>query len=661
MQKKYNRLQLAHLRKLSIFHRRRSYDIHSCNSDSESMYEGWLLEKNEDFSRQPGSVLSLLGFKILKVYSTHDHEMYYSSDDSRDHEDRLFTITPYSNDQTKLKEQLQIFTGKNTKNDNQFRIQRIVKSFEKYAQSEIKRLIKARNRSSPKGYEWLVVALVPLVELRSRWLLSSTRSDRGLKHQTQILIVLRGGNAMKRKPLQQPPDSKTLPTRYGNAWQRSKNGDAVQHDEHDMSTAQEIAKDRTVETVLTRSVMHRTREISPTRVRDDSPSNIEVRRLRERVHRSGNYRSEKVAFHRNADNGSVAVSQRSWTSSNSYDDLNNSFRGRRSRDDIDSLRTDSSVVHSDLRDGRDEPAWTRATRELPGQQASREATATLELMRSEKGDKEYKKRLVDDLQKSGMDEKQIALVLEKDKKNQHNDHRRAEFEMARKNKSKATTKELNATIEATSLRYEEEKQLAKQRLELRSELGKARRELQMARKEGNMEVKMRAEARYGKLVQKWQELDITPVIPQEAELHDSRTETKERAKMEEERANDRRERLRTYRDETAEERQTRLRNSSIIARQEEELDEARKEELRRRRAGRRALYNSEINSRPTGPLRPRSRSSSITTSAETISSFPESSVQREDDELLPQEEAERLMDDFLATFTAIDENAVTDI
>ena len=167
-----------------------------------------------------------MGFKVLKIYQESRFRRYYSSDDSMDEDERLFKMLPYSADQDALKECVEEFEKETKGNqpDSQPRIALILKSLHKIGQTEIKRLIKARNKHTPPAYEWLLVAIVPMDDSPTRKIFRPFQKDRRIKDHFQLLLVLRGGTSKSATGVGLPSAKSNLPSRHTNPWLNSNPG-----------------------------------------------------------------------------------------------------------------------------------------------------------------------------------------------------------------------------------------------------------------------------------------------------------------------------------------------------------------------------------------------------------------------------------------------------
>jgi len=245
--------------------------------DTQSLYEGWLLEREPRVLTHYRGLIALCCFKSLFHLWTEDG---YPP---------TWFINPFSRDSSFLKPQLNPTKTKPAQYD-------IIASIPTEGRRRIEDLLRDRNRAAKKGYGWKLAAVNPYSHLPSEFKLSPWKKKAGNTEQ-RFLVILYGG-PRSRLNGEHPEVSdllrieEGLPERYGNPWaQRTRAG----INERSMVIINEIEdeSERDYEVLRTRNRISRSRCQSTSTRRslvDDGPIEMEkhyFERNRGRQERSG--------------------------------------------------------------------------------------------------------------------------------------------------------------------------------------------------------------------------------------------------------------------------------------------------------------------------------------------------------------------------------------
>jgi hypothetical protein len=428
---------------------RESHSPHSPSIDTHSFYEGWLLEPETCLRDVPA----------LTVFCCSRSPVHLRADESP-----MWSIHPFSRDSKLLKTHLIKDTPKPTTRNKppnnktkgfatSIPDANIIAGLSPDARREINELLKDRNKQATRKYGWKLAAI-------ANYPYPSSKSKRSLLHPEtakteRYLIILKGGPKLPAgsEEAVQPiliGTEEDLPDRHSNPWAQLddfefRHGAALDFpvipgEEHRNSALLQIRERYNDSRDTGKRVRYRQRPKSRSRSFVDPRDDYEFKRPRRelegynRAHTREDYELERPRERLEADKLQEVRSREEYELEHTRKELEK-YKIHSTEEDYELEKAKEELVAYKLEKEREaeekrikKETELRKLAEAKGE-SEEEARPKMDSerykqeedekaakeRREEERDKGYQYRLEDDLRKSGMDRRQIAVVLTKDK------------------------------------------------------------------------------------------------------------------------------------------------------------------------------------------------------------------------------------------------------
>jgi hypothetical protein len=434
--------------------RRESHSSHSSSIDTHSFYEGWLLEPETGLRDVPA----------LTVFCCSRSPIHLEADESP-----MWSIHPFSRDSRLLKTHLIKDTPKSTTRNKPPNNKSkgfatsipdadIIMALSPGARREINELLKDRNRQTTRRYGWKLAAI-------ANYPYPSSKSKRSLLHPEtakteRYLVVLKGGPKLPAgsEEAVQPiliGTEENLPDRYSNPWAQLddsefKHGAALDFpvilgEERRNSALLQIRERYNDSLTVVKKAGYRQHAKAQSRSFVDPRDDYELERApRElegykRAHTREDYDLERSVGRLEADKLQGVRSREEYELEHARKELEQykihstkeDYELEKAKKELEAYKLEKEREAEEKRIKKEMELKKLAEEKREGEgkahpemesekaferyKQEQDEKAAKEWREKEERDKGYQHRLEDDLRKSGMDRRQIAVVLKKDK------------------------------------------------------------------------------------------------------------------------------------------------------------------------------------------------------------------------------------------------------